>query len=127
MIKITMEQLIDFRNGGDFFSTVNLPLKGAYKINKITQSIEKEAEFYAEKFQEIIDTYAKKDENGNLVFSDDGSQIMIQDNKIEECNAALEDLQSLEVEIDNYNLSVEDLGDIECTPEELKIIMPFME
>ena len=127
MIKITMEQLIDFRNGGDFFSTVNLPLKGAYKINKITQSIEKEAEFYAEKFQEIIDTYAKKDENGNLVFSDDGSQIMIQDNKIEECNAALEDLQGLEVEIDNYNLSVEDLGDIECTPEELKIIMPFME
>lgn len=122
-----MEQLIDFRNGGDFFSTVNLPLKGAYKINKITQSIEKEAEFYAEKFQEIIDTYAKKDENGNLVFSDDGSQIMIQDNKIEECNAALEDLQGLEVEIDNYNLSVEDLGDIECTPEELKIIMPFME
>ena len=127
MIKITMEQLIDFRNGGDFFSTVNLPLKGAYKINKITQSIEKEAEFYAEKFQEIIDTYAKKDENGNLVFSDDGSQIMIQDNKIEECNAALEDLQGLEVEIDNYNLSIEDLGDIECTPEELKIIMPFME
>ena len=122
-----MEQLIDFRNGGDFFSTVNLPLKGAYKINKITQSIEKEAEFYAEKFQEIIDTYAKKDENGNPVFSDDDSQIMIQDNKIEECNAALEDLQSLEVEIDNYNLSVEDLGDIECTPEELKIIMPFME
>ena len=47
---------------------------------------------------------------------------------IEECNQALTDLQDLEVEIENYNLSLEDLGeDIQCTPEELEALMPFME
>ena len=127
-MKITMEQLIDFRNNGDFFATANVPLKGAYKINKIRKAVEKESEFYSEKFQEIIDSFAQKDENGNLKFSEDGSQILIQDGKIDECNQALEDLQNLEVEVENFNLTIDDLGEnIECTPEQLEALMPFME
>ena len=89
---------------------------------------EKEGEFYTEKFQEIVDTYAKKDEEGQLVFSDDGNQILIKDGMVDECDKALEDLQSLEVQIENYGLTLEDLGEnIECTPDELEALMPFME
>ena len=123
-----MDQIIAFRNNGDFFAGVSLPLKGAYKLNKIKKAVEKEGEFYTEKFQEIVDTYAKKDDDGNLVYSKDGNQIMIKDGMVEECNKALEDLQELEVEVENYNLTLEDLGeDITCTPEELETLMPFME
>lgn len=128
MAKVTMEQVIAFRNNNEFFSSANLPLKGAYKLNKIRKAVDKEAEFYSEKFQQILQDYAKKDEEGNLVFSEDGNQIMIQDDKIIECNKALEDLQSLEVEIDTFNLAIEDLGEgIECTPDQLDALMPFME
>ena len=128
MVKVTMEQIIDFRNNLDFFSDANLPLKGAYKINKIRKAVEKEGEFYSTKFQEIVDTYAKKDEKGNVVFSDDEEQIMIQEGRIAECNQALNELQKLEVEIDNYNLSIDDLGDnVECTPDELDALMPFLD
>ena len=127
MVNVTMDQIIAFRNNGDFFAGTSLPLKGAYKINKIKKAVEKESEFYQEKFQEIVDQYAQKDENGELVFSEDGSQIMIKDGLVEECNKALADLQELEVEIDNYNLTLDDLGDdVECTPEELEALMPFM-
>lgn len=127
MVKVTMDQIIAFRNN-NLFTAINLPLKGAYKLNKIKQAVDKEGEFYSSKFQEIVDMYAKKDENGNLVFSDDNEQIMIQDDKIEECNKALLDLQELEVEIENYGLTIEDLGeDCECTPAELEALMPFME
>lgn len=128
MVTITMEQVIDFRNNIDFFANTNLPLKGAYKINKIRKALDKESDFYGEKFQEIIDTYAKKDENGDIVFSEDQNEIMIQEDKIEECNKALEDLQNLEIQIDNCNLIAEDLGDdIECTPDQLSALMPFFE
>ena len=123
-----MDQIIAFRNNGEFFAGTSLPLKGAYKINKIKKAVEKEGEFYTEKFQEIVDTYAKKDDDGNLVYSEDGSQIMIKDGMVEECNKALADLQELEVEIENYNLTLDDLGEnLECTPEELEALMPFME
>ena len=128
MIKVTMDQIIAFRNNGEFFAGTSLPLKGAYKLNKIKKAVEKEGEFYTEKFQEIVDTYAKKDDDGNLVYSEDGSQIMIKDGMVEECNKALADLQELEVEIENYNLTLDDLGEnLECTPEELEALMPFME
>ena len=128
MISVTMDQIIDFRNNGDFFDGTNLPLKAAYKLNKIRKAVEKEGEFYSEKFQEILNDYAKKDENGELVFSENGDQIMIKDDMIDECNKALADLQELEVQIENYGLSIEDLGeDLECTPDQLAALMPFME
>lgn len=127
MIKVTMEQIISFGNNGGFFSNLNLPLKAAYKLNKIRQSVQTEVEFYGEKFQEIVNTYAQKDENGNVVFSDDGQEILIQEGKIEECEQAVNDLQKLEVEIENYNLTIEDLGEeIQCTPDELNSLMPFL-
>lgn len=128
MVNVTMDQIIAFKNNGDFFAGTSLPLKGAYKINKIKKAVEKEGEFYQEKFQEIVDQYAQKDENGEVVLSEDRSQIMIKEGVVEECNKALTDLQELEVEIDNYGLKLEDLGEnLECTPEELEALMPFME
>ena len=127
MVNVTMDQIIAFRNAGDIFGNYKLPLKVAYKLNKLKKAVEVEGEFYVNKFQEIVDTYAKKDENGQVVFSDDGNQIMIQDGKVEECNQALEDLQNLTVEIDNCNLTIDDFGDdIECTPEDLEALMPFL-
>ena len=127
MVNVTMDQVIAFRNIGEFFSGTTIPLKAAYKLNKLKKAVETEGEFYSNKFQEIVDTYAKKDENGNPVFSDDGSQILIQDGKVEECNEALTNLQELTVEIDNCNLTIDDFGeDIECTPEEIDALMPFL-
>ena len=127
MVNVTMDQIIAFRNAGDIFGDYKLPLKVAYKLNKLKKAVEVEGEFYSNKFQEIVDTYAKKDDNGQIVFSDDGNQIMIQDGKIEECNQALEDLQTLTVEIDNCNLTIDDFGEnVECTPEDLEALMPFL-
>lgn len=127
MVTVTMEQVVDFRNNSDFLGDAQLPLKAAYKINKLRKSVEAEFDYYSNKFKEIVDTYAKKDENGNIAFSDDGSQILIEDGKVDECNQALIDLQTLEIEIDNCNLTIDDLGDnIECTPDELEMLMPFL-
>lgn len=127
MVNVTMDQIIAFRTANDFFNGLNLPLKVAYKLNKIKKAAEENGEFYATKFQEIIDTYAKKDEEGKPVFSENGEQIMIQDDKIDECNKALEELQALTVEVENYNLSIDDFGEnIECTPEDLEVLMPFL-
>lgn len=128
MVNVTMDQVIAFRNNGDFFAGTSLPLKGAYKLNKIKKAVEVEGEYYVEKFQEIVDKYAKKDNDGNLVYNDDGTQILIKEGMNDECNQALEDLQNLEVQIENYGLSLDDLGDgVECTPDELEALMPFME
>ena len=68
------------------------------------------------------------DEEGNLVFSEDGEQIMIKDDLIPECNQALEELMGLEIEVNTFGLKIEDFGDnIECTAAEIEAITPFLE
>ena len=125
---IKMEQLINARNDLGFFASINLPLKGAYKLTKIKKAVEEEYDYYAEKFQEIIDKYAQRDENGEIIFSEDKERIMLDEDKLDECNDALIELQQLDVEIDTYGLCIEDLGDdVECTPEQLESLMIFME
>ena len=118
MITVTMQQALNFRNAYNFFNSIKLPLKAAYKLTKIKNAVEKETEYYAEKFQEIVDTYAKKDEDGNLIYTKDGMNA--------ECNQKIEELHTLEIGIENYNLTIEDLGEgIEVTTEDLDALMPF--
>ena len=52
MVNVTMDQIIAFRNNGEFFAGASLPLKGAYKLNKIKKAVEKEGEFYTEKYKD---------------------------------------------------------------------------
>ena len=127
MITVTMQQALDFRRAYGIFNEIKLPLKAAYKLTKIKNAVEKETEYYGEKFQEIVDTYAQKDENGNLKYNEDGSQILIKDGMVMECNQKLEELHNLEVGIENYNLTIDDLGDgIEVTAGDLDALMPFL-
>ena len=126
MVTVTMQQALDFRKAYNFFNEIKLPLKAAYKLTKIKQAVEKETEYYGEKFQEIVDTYAKKDEDGNLMYSKDGTQILIKDGMVMECNQKLEELHELEIGIENYDLKIEDLGEgIEVTTDDLDALMPF--
>lgn len=128
MATIKMSQILSFRQHVGIFLEQKLPLPVAYKLTKINDAAKKEAEFYYEKFNAIVDKYSKKDENGNIVFSEDGDQIMIQDDLISECNKALEELMDLEVEINTFNLKIEDFGsDIECTAADIEAITPFFE
>ncbi len=126
MVTVTMQQALDFRKAYNFFNEIKLPLKAAYKLTKIKQAVEKETEYYGEKFQEIVDTYAKKDEDGNLQYNEDGTQILIKDGMVMECNQKLEELHELEIGIENYDLRIEDLGEgIEVTTDDLDALMPF--
>ena len=128
MVKVTMSQVLNLRQNISFFLSQKLPLPVAYKLNKINNAADKEADFYQEKFNEIVEKYAKKDEEGNIVFSEDGEQIMIKDDLIAECNDALEELMDLEVEIDNLGLTIDAFGDnIECTATEIDAIVPFLD
>lgn len=127
MVTVTMQEALDFRRAYNFFNEIKLPLKAAYKLTKIKQAVEKETEYYGEKFQEIVDTYAKKDDDGNLMYNEDGTQILIKDGMVAECNQKLEELHTLEIGIENYNLSIDDLGDdVEVTTDDLDALMPFL-
>ena len=71
--------------------------------------------------------YSKKDENGNPLSTEDGQGVLLVEETMNEAYQKLAELRELDVELPDAKLSVEDFGDVEISPEEMMIIMPFIE
>lgn len=136
MATIKMGDILSLNSIIDSIYQRKFPIGTSYKIVKIKEDIRKELEFYREKFDQIIQEFGKRDENGNLVLKRDvdanGNEIpgtesiKIQEGMMDECNKALEELQSIDVEIDTKGLTVEDLGNVEFSAGEIEVLVPFL-
>jgi hypothetical protein len=70
--------------------------------------------------------YGKKDEKGNLVPTEDGQGVLLVEETINEAYIKLAELRELDVELPDTKFSVDDFGDVEMSPEEMLVIMPFI-
>lgn len=108
------------------FAQTKISSKLAYKIMKFCKSVAVEEEFYNTKRNEIIDTYAVKDEDGQVVVSDDG-MISIVPDKMGEANAALQELNGIEVEVPNIRFTLEELEGLELSIVDMFALDAFIE
>lgn len=128
-MKVTIEQILDFNGSVEEFLEKPLNIKTAYKLAMIKRQTDEQTDFYQTSFFKILNEYGKKDENGELQRVQEGvneGNVLIQEDKLEECNNALSDLMGLEVEINNYNLKLRDFGDMEVSADDLATIIPFL-
>ena len=108
------------------FAQTKISSKLAYKIMKFCKSVAVEEEFYNTKRNEIIDAYAVKDENGQVAVSDDG-MINIVPDKINEANAALMELNGVEVEMPNVRFTLDELDGLELSVSDMFALDAFIE
>ncbi len=94
-----------------------IPTLLAYKILKFMKATDTEGAFYDQKLKEIIEKYGAKDEQGNAVYSD--GKVSIANESIVECQQAMDELGSTEVEIPNITFSIQELTPIIFTVAEL--------
>jgi hypothetical protein len=102
-----------------------MPLRLSYKFSKLLSKIEKDSEFFTEKTREVILKYAEKDENGDLVQTEDGN-IRIQTGKIEEANKAMMELNDIEVEDIDITFTLDELESLSIAPEVLQPLLPLI-
>lgn len=117
-MKITMSELNEAYASFTHIINNRFPIKTSYKIAKLIESLEKEKSFFNIKFQELIQTYSEKDENGAPKRTENGESILITQNKLEEFTSQYNDLLNLEVEIPNVHLTFEELENCDFTPLE---------
>lgn len=113
-----------------FFTKVKsqkLPFKTSYKLTLLAQEIQKHVDFYREQFRNLIMEYSKKDENGNPLPTSDGQGVLLVEETTSEAYAKLAELHDLDVELPDTKFSVDDFDKVELTPEEMLVIMPFIE
>ena len=124
---LKMYQIIDFPSFFEKVKSQKLPFKTSYRLTLLTQEIEKHINFYQEKFRELILEYSKKDENGNPLPTDDGSGVQLVEETMNEAYTKLAELRGLDVELPDVKFGIDDFGEVELSPEEMVVIMPFIE
>lgn len=103
-----------------------LNIKTSYTLSKIHQLALLDIEFYKNSLSNIINKYGQKDEEGNLKVVDDNFIPIVED-ELEKCQKEIRELENLE--IDNYNsykISIEDLVNVELSPEDLDNLSAFL-
>ena len=103
----------------------NLPIKTAYRLLKLAELVSKEAENYRNLFRQILDEYAEKKEDGSYVLSEDGANVIIQKNHIQDANQKVDELNKIDVEIP-YTFDIKDFDNIEISLEELAPLMDLI-
>jgi hypothetical protein len=124
---LKMYQITDFPSFYTKVKSQKLQFKISYKIALLANEIQKHLDFYQEKFRDIIMEYSKKNENGEPVPTDDGQGVLLVEETMNEAYAKLAELRDLDVELSDTKFSPDDFDNVEISPEEMGIIMPFIE
>jgi hypothetical protein len=124
---LKMYEIIDFPSFFEKVKSQKLPFKTSYRLALLTQEVEKHINFYQENFRNLIMEYSKKDENGNPVPTNDGQGVMLAEETMDEAYTKLAELRGLDVELPDTKFSPDDFGNVELTPIEMNVIMPFIQ
>ena len=123
-------KMIDALNFLEAYSSIkNKPLKIniIYKLSKCLEEREKEREFYQQQFTNILNKYAKKDENGNFIYTDEKTGILIDESQQKVCEKELSELLTLDINInEKYFIKITDIADLELDIETFNKIKPFI-
>ena len=103
-----------------------LNIKTSYTLSKIHQLALLDIEFYKNSLSNIINKYGQRDEEGNLKVAEDNF-IPIIEGELERCQKEIGELENLEIDnYDSYKISIEDLINIELSPEDLDNLSAFL-
>lgn len=123
-------KMIDALNFLEAYSSIkNKPLKIniIYKLSKCLEKCEKERDFYQQQLANILNKYAKKDENGNFIYTNEKTGILINESQQEVCEKELSELLTLDINInEKYFIKITDIADLELDIETFNKIKPFI-
>ena len=122
---MTIENAYRARAALNKISHSAMPAKTAYKISKLSNFLKDDANFYTERLSQIIEQYGEKDENGEPVISGNGYKI--QEDKTDECAAAIKELSGIEATIPDAKIYLSELDGVELSPDDIAAIYAFIE
>ncbi len=105
-----------------------MPVSLAAKMLRLAEDLQKENEIIEKQRRLIIEKYADKDEQGELIINNEGNVSFKEQKTAEEAQNELNELANLEVEIIDRKITEEDLvnSNIQLTLGQLSILKNFI-
>lgn len=126
MINITLEQLINSSDGLKALSEKKLKARCAFAVAKLLKAADEEITRFNETRMELITKYGEKDEQNQLK-SDEQGNVHIPREVLDDFNSELKELLDTPIEINSNKIKIEDIGDIEFTPNEMSQLDEFID
>ena len=124
---LTLEQADNAHRVLSKFTEQNLPIKLSYKLMKVISGLEQESNFFRKEMENLIDTYAEKDENNQLIYTDNGEGIKLKEESQSEFSKKYKELIEMSVEVPSIYFNLDELSNLELTPKDLYLINFFIE
>lgn len=107
---------------------LNKPFKGstAFKLARLMRELDRETTLFEEARQKLAEKYGKRDENGLLIFGEDGN-IQLQEDKLAECNEEMLSLLNTSIEINADKIPMDAFAEIEIAPAQVIAIDTLIE
>lgn len=125
MINVSLGEIINAFPFLNKISNNSFVGKDAFKIGRLVREITKEYELFEKSRKEIIEQYAERDSENNIIIEDNNVKIPL--HLRDECNAKLEELLNERVDVNIEKLSFNILNNIEFTPIEALSAEVFFE
>lgn len=125
-MKMTMAEVLMINSLYPVFQEKKMPIKIAYKFSKLFGYLRNEVDFYYKSLNKIIDEYAEKDENGELIFLSDES-IKLKPEYISRFKEETDSLLAIEVTIPDIKFNLEEMDGIELNISEVTTLSKFIE
>lgn len=122
-----MYQVLEYSKFFETLKSKKLPFKVAYKLQKIQNYMEGEVKYYQEQTQKLIEEFGKRDESGQFVMGPEGNTVLIQEDKLKDCQQGMTDLLNIDVVGANITFSPEELEDLDLEYAEIELLMPFIQ
>ena len=103
-----------------------MPIKTSYQIARFLQKTDADATFYSDKYRDIINDCAELKEDGTPDTSEDGMNIKIREDKIQDCVTMIQELEATDVGDFALKINISDLENSGLTVEQLYILMDYI-
>ena len=120
-----LQDVVELRSVLEEYLDLNLDIQTAYKFTKFLLDTENDYNFFITQTKEIVNRYAEKDENGKIIFNEEG--VRLSPSTIEEAETALKDLSFINISIGDYfSFNIDEFEGLKMSCRKMRLFIPFI-
>ena len=126
-MNIKARELENLNNTIQVLLPMQLKMPFAYKVACIAREVRENYSMINVMRQEILERYAKRDENGQVIIDQQNGMVTVEPEKVMETNKELEKLFSRDIELKCDKIKIDDIKDLDLTVGQLEALIPLVE
>ena len=126
-MNIKARELENLNNTIQVLLPMQLKMPFAYKVACIAREVREKYSMINVMRQEILERYAKRDENGQVIIDQQNGMVTVEPEKVMETNKELDKLFSRDIELKCGKIKIDDIKDLDLTVGQLEALIPLVE